>query len=87
MIEHSTRRTLGRWRRVMFVVWVGLTIVAAIYLAMAAPFATYFHQNMWLVGVIVPPLMIVLLGIGIAWLVWLVTSSPQKDRQASSPPQ
>ncbi len=87
MLEHSRRRALGRWRRVTFYVWVGLTVIAAIYLAVAAPLATYFHEDVRLVGVFVPPLMIILLGIGIAWLVWLVTSSREKDRHSSSQPR
>lgn len=82
MLQHSRRRALGRWRRVMFVGWVGLTIVAAIYIGVTAPFASYFHDNFWMVGVVVPPLMIVLLGIGLGWLVWLVTSTPRKDRSS-----
>jgi hypothetical protein len=53
---------------------VALTGIAATYMMVAEPFAPYFRGEMWVVGVIVPPLMIVLLAIGLAWLVWLVTS-------------
>jgi hypothetical protein len=44
-----------------------------------APFASYFGEGMWMVGVVVPPLMIVLLAVGIGWLVWLATSSRSRD--------
>jgi hypothetical protein len=52
---------------------------------LAEPFAQYFQADMWVVGVIVPPLMIILLAIGIGWLVWLVTSSrrPKHNSAAS----
>jgi len=55
-----------------------MTIAAAAYLAIAAPFASYFGEGMWMVGVVVPPLMIVLLAVGIGWLVWMVTSSSSR---------
>jgi hypothetical protein len=79
MLEHGTRRATGRWRRLAFVVWIALTIVFAAYIAITAPFTSYFYEDMWLVSVVVPPLMILLLGIGLLWLVWLVTSSRRSD--------
>ncbi len=81
MLQHSRRKATGRWRRWTFVIWVALTFVAAAYVLLAAPFAPYFRADPWVVGVIVPPLMIVLLAIGIGWLVWVVTSSrrPKHD--------
>lgn len=80
MLKHSRRRALGPWRRWTFRIWIALTIIAAGYLAVVPPFAQYFGADMQLIGIIVPPLMILLLGIGLAWLVWLVTSSPRSDR-------
>ncbi len=59
--------------------WIALTIAAAAYIAVTAPFASYFGEGMWMVGVVVPPLMIVLLAVGIGWLVWMVTSSRSRD--------
>lgn len=85
MLQHSRRQAAGRWRRVTFVIWVALTGIAAIYMMVAAPFAPYFRGDLWVVGVIVPPLMIVLLGIGIGWLVWLVTSSRHAERDRAAP--
>ncbi len=75
MLQHSRRQASGRWRRYTFVIWVVLTGIAAAYMMLAQPFAHYFRDDLWVVGVIVPPLMIVLLAIGLGWLVWLVTAS------------
>lgn len=75
MLEHSSERATGRWRRRIFLLWIVLTVAVAIYVAVFAPFATWFHEDMWMVGVVVPPLMIILLGAGLLWLVWLTTAS------------
>ena len=66
-------------------IWVALTFVAAAYVLLAEPFAQYFSEDMWAVGVIVPPLMIILLAIGIGWLVWLVTSSRRRQDGSRAP--
>ena len=89
MLQHSRRKAAGRWRRRTFVIWVALTFVAAAYMLLAEPFAHYFRPDMWVVGVIVPPLMIILLAIGIGWLVWLVTASrrPKQDTAPDSTSQ
>lgn len=79
MLEHSRRKATSKWRLWAFVTWLALTIVAAAYIFVTAPFAGYFGEGMWIVGVVVPPLMIVLVAIGIGWLVWLVTSSKSRD--------
>ncbi len=84
MLRHSREKTVGRWRRGTFVVWVALTVIAAAYIMLAQPFAPYFREDLWVVGVIVPPLMIVLLAIGIAWLVWLVTSSRRRKDHSTA---
>lgn len=81
MLEHTPERATGRWRRWVFVLWTGLTILAAAYVSVAGPFTGYFHEGMWLVGVIIPPLMILLLGLGLAWLVWVVTASRPPQRR------
>lgn len=73
------------WRRPVFVVWVGLTIVAAAYVGAVGPFTAYFHERLWIVGVVVPPLMILLLGIGLGWLVWLVTAPRPPSAGAREP--
>lgn len=73
MMERARAGADGRWRRRVFAVWVSLTIVASLYLAVVGPFAAYFREDLWLVGVVVPPLMILLLSLGLAWLVWIVT--------------
>jgi hypothetical protein len=40
-------------------------------------FASCFGEGKWVGGIVVPPLMIVLVGIG--WLAWLMTSSKSPD--------
>lgn len=85
MLQHSRRQATGRWRRWTFVIWVALTGIAAAYMMIAAPFAPYFREDLWVVGVIVPPLMIILLAIGIGWLVWLATSSRRRKRDRAVP--
>ncbi len=90
MLQHSRREAAGRWRRRTFAAWIALAIIAATYMLVAQPFAHHFRSDMWVVGVIVPPLMIVLLALGIGWLVWLVTSSrtrrepPERSRSSDA---
>lgn len=85
MLQHSERRAEGRWRRWTFLIWIALTIAIAAYIALTAPFASYFGEGMWMVGVVVPPLMIVLVALGVGWLLWLVTSSKSRgDRRQGS---
>ncbi|WP_299436590.1 hypothetical protein [uncultured Rhodospira sp.] len=74
MFGHARHQALGRLRRWFFAVWVGLTILAALYIGLLAPLVAYLHDDLWLIAVIIPPLMISLLGIGLGWLVWLVTA-------------
>jgi hypothetical protein len=59
-------------RRWTFRVWIGVTIAAAAYVMIAAPLVTYVNSNKWIVGAFMPALMILLLGLGLAWLVWQV---------------
>ena len=74
------RDSLMRWQDR----WVALTIVAAIYIGVVAPFATAVHEEFYLVAVWLPPLMILLLGLGIAWLAWFVTA-PRRRKDRSGP--
>jgi len=80
--EQSTsderRRDRRRW---FFWGWVALTIVAAAYIGIAAPVVESFRTVPPLVGVIFPPLMILLLGIGLGWLALYVSRpGPPTDR-------
>lgn len=63
-------RTRRRW---FFWGWTAITIAAAIYIGLAAPFVEDSHDRVPIVGVIFPPLMILLLGIGLGWLVMYVS--------------
>lgn len=82
MTDRLRKRAGGPWRRRLFYAWIGLTIVAALYFAIAAPLAGYFHQGFAVVGVVLPPLMILLLGLGVAWLATFV-SAPRRGRDQS----
>lgn len=79
MTDRLRNRARGPWRRGLFYAWIVLTIIVALYLAISAPLAGYFHEDFTVVAVVVPPLMILLLGLGIAWLATFV-SAPGKTR-------
>jgi uncharacterized membrane protein YhaH (DUF805 family) len=68
-------------RRRLFWVWVVLTAVIALYVGIAGPFASYFHEDMWLIAIVGPPLMIILLSTGLAWLAWWVFGTRRHDRR------
>lgn len=68
-------------RRRVFWLWVVLTALVALYVGIAGPFASYFHEDMWLVAIVGPPLMIILLSSGLAWLVWWVFGTRKHDRR------
>mgnify|MGYP003123373328 CR=1 FL=1 len=63
-------RTTRRW---FFWGWIALTIVAAVYIGVAAPFAEASITRIPLIGAVFVPLMILLLGAGIAWLIVFVS--------------
>lgn len=72
------RRERRRW---FFWGWTAITIAAAIYIGVAAPLVESFQTMPPLVGVIFPPLMILLLGIGLGWLALFVSRpGPPTDR-------
>jgi len=78
MRRPNSQDVRGPWRRRLFWVWIGITVVLAAYLAIAAPLASYFGEGYALVGVIVPPIMILLAGLGLAWLLALSMSKPKR---------
>jgi hypothetical protein len=80
MLRESYRRLIGPRRRSLFWAWVGLTVLVAVAVGVYAPVAEYFGAGMRPVAIIIPPLMIVLLSAGLAWLVWLV-SAPRRDHR------
>lgn len=77
MQQPSAREIRGPWRRRLIWLWVVALCALALYVGIAAPFASYFGEGMALVAVVVPPLMILLLGAGFAWLVALALSKPR----------
>ncbi len=77
MQQPSAREVRGPWRRRLFWLWVVSLAALALYVGIAAPFASYFGQGMGAVAVVIPPLMILLLGAGFAWLVALALAKPR----------
>lgn len=80
MPRPETKRATGQGRRMMFLVWTALTVIIAVYIGVTAPLTTYLHEDLWIVAVAIPPLMIVLLGIGLGWLVWMSAARPSRSR-------
>lgn len=74
MLDHSRRRATGVWRHRAFLIWIAATVVVALYLAVAAPFAEYANENLRWVALVVPPVSFMLMAVGIGWLVWLATA-------------
>lgn len=81
MMEHSTRRATGPWRHRTFLLWIAATAIVSVYLAVAAPFAEYAHDNLRWVALVVPPVSFMLMAVGIGWLVWLATAKPKAERE------
>lgn len=80
MVDHSTQKATGPWRRRTFLLWVAATTIVTAYLAIAAPFAENVHENFRWVALVVPPISFMLMAAGIGWLVWLATAEPKGDR-------
>jgi len=75
---------MQKLRRPVFWTWIAITIVVAGYIGLAAPFAAYVGADKAWVAVIVPPAMILLLGIGVAWL-FLFVATPVREPRDRSP--
>ena len=82
MLEHSREKAAGPWRRWTFRIWIGITIVLAVYVAVLLTFVRDERIGYFLLGVPVPFVMILLLLIGLGWLVWFVTA---RRRPSGSP--
>lgn len=76
--------TMQKLRRPMFWTWIAITIVIAGYIGLAAPFAAYFGAEKAWVAAAVPPVMILLLGIGLAWLLFFVVAPARNAGRAGS---
>jgi hypothetical protein len=68
-----------RRRRNVFHLWVGLTIVFALALALVLPFIQG-ERFAYLSGVPVMGLNLVLLALGLGWLVWYVFGPSLRER-------
>jgi uncharacterized membrane protein YhaH (DUF805 family) len=71
----SERRT----RRSVFHLWIGLTIVLAMILALVLPFIQG-ERFAYLAGVPVVALNLVLLALGLGWLAWYVFAPRLRER-------
>ena len=67
----SNNEPTGRWRRWLMAFWVILSIAFAAYVGIAAPLLPFFAPSFAPLAIAVPPLMVVLLLTGLAWLVLL----------------
>lgn len=73
-MEHSRTKALGKWRRWIFRIWVGITALLAVYIITVLAFFRDDRIGQFAVGLPVPFVMILLLALGLGWLIWLVTS-------------
>ncbi len=80
MPGHSPADAGGKWRRWIFRVWIGITLLLAAYVVILLPFVRDEPIGRVLLGVPVPFVMILLLVVGLGWLVWLVTARRRRVR-------
>lgn len=78
----STERVRGAWRRRLFWLWIAATIAVAAWVVLAQPFIQYFGEGYGFAAWVVPPLMILMGGAGLAWLAALVFSKPKRGAAA-----
>ncbi|MEQ8966310.1 MAG: hypothetical protein RID91_10825 [Azospirillaceae bacterium] len=83
-VREALDRPQRRPRRWLFRGWVALTILVAGWVAVTAPFARGPTLDQSVVALAVPPLMILALGAGIAWLALLVTRGGDRPRDDGS---
>ena len=85
MWQHTRKKALGPQRRWIFRVWVGLTVALSAYLLVAIPLADLFTDRFHFIVAAVPPVMALLVLIGIGWLVWLVTARRARPPSEEEP--
>jgi uncharacterized membrane protein YhaH (DUF805 family) len=78
-ITEIQKKATGRWRRWFFWGWIGATIVIAIIVAVYPPFTSDGPGGAPNIVWLIPPLMILGLGIGLGWLA-LVVFGRGKDK-------
>lgn len=81
--SETARPSGGGRRRWLFRAWVGLTIAVALYVGLADPFALDRELPQSYVAYSVPPLMILLLGLSLAWLASFVWREPRGAKRPS----
>lgn len=78
-MQPSNKALRGRWRRRLFVAWIGVSIVISLYVAIVGPFVSYFSEGRSFVALAVPAVMFFMLATGFGWLVLLATSKGRTD--------
>lgn len=75
MSENRSPAAPGRkpWRRWLFTGWIVLTILVALWVAIAQPFFVAGAVDRGVVALVIPPAMALAVGLGIAWLAWFVS--------------
>ena len=73
----------GKWRKRLMLFWVLVSIAFAIYLAVAAPLVPFFQPSFAPVALALPPIMVVMLISGLAWLILLVLPRRRETRNDS----
>ncbi len=80
------QRSERRVRRSMFHLWIGLTIIFALVLALVLPFIRG-ESFAFLAGVPVIALNLVLLALGLGWLAWYVMAPRFRQHREGNEPK
>lgn len=81
MQRPSTGRMRGEWRRALFAAWIGASALIALYVGIAAPFASGVGEGRSFVAMASPALMVFPLATGLGWLAFLAASRPAIGRR------
>lgn len=77
-MQRPPKRRLSRTGRVIFSVWVTLATLAFLFVTLAGPFERLLGDLPVAVGAIIPPVLVLLIGIGLGWLLWRVLARPNE---------
>ena len=77
----SRRALCSRWRKRLFIAWVGASLLVAIYAAVAGPVAGYIGEGRSFIAIAVMGLMFFMLLTGFGWLAMFVFSKRSSGNQ------
>lgn len=87
MSELLERRNLrGVWRRRLFRLWIGASLLVAGYLAIAGPLSMMDGRAEWYVAAVPLALMAIMAVSGVLWLALFVMSRREKETKTTSQP-